>query len=216
MGSERSKVEVSGFEARYYDLLMGLITLGQYSRWIRKGVRLVPFGMINERPEVLELGCGTGIAACEFLRLGASRYVGLDISEEMLAKARRRCRNYPQASFVNHRIEQPWPISDTFDVIFMSFVMHGLEDWDKEKVLNNVREHLKEGGIFAVLDYSQMDLEKASLLARLILRKIECPLATEFVQMGFEEFVGKRGLKHLKTLPVRKGLFSLYLFQKGA
>ena len=35
---EDSKVEVTGFEAKYYDTLMNLITFGRYPKFIRKAI----------------------------------------------------------------------------------------------------------------------------------------------------------------------------------
>jgi 2-polyprenyl-3-methyl-5-hydroxy-6-metoxy-1,4-benzoquinol methylase len=48
---------------------------------------------------VLELGCGTGRNAAACLAAGAARYVGLDASDNMLARARQRCAGAARASF---------------------------------------------------------------------------------------------------------------------
>jgi len=212
LGSQRSKVEVKGFEAKHYDLLMGLLTLGQYNRWIRKAVRDTGAG---KGWNVAELGSGTGIAACEFSRLiGEGRYIGLDIGEEMMMKAEKRCRKRSNVEFIKQRIEQPFKLPFQADLFFMSFVMHGLENPDKEKVLENVRKNLQEGGLFGVLDYSQMKYSEAFWLARWIIWKLECPLAGEFAEMGFPGFVESRGFKLLKVNKYFRGMFSLYLFKK--
>ncbi|GAI46335.1 unnamed protein product, partial [marine sediment metagenome] len=36
----KSKVEVSGFTAKYYDILMDIITFGSYSSLMQKAIRL--------------------------------------------------------------------------------------------------------------------------------------------------------------------------------
>ena len=215
MSSPRSKVEVKGFEAKYYDLLLGLLTLGKYRRWIERAVMSIPSNCLREGARVLEFGCGTGIAACAFARIiGNGNYVGVDISEEMLKKARKRCRGKENVQFLKARIEQPLEIEREFDVVFMSFVMHGLEDWDKEKVLENSWKLLKENGIFAVFDYAQRKVEESPFFFRFFLTKLECPLAVEFVEMDFETFVERRRFRRLKTLNFARGLFSLYVFKK--
>jgi len=215
VSSPRSKVEVKGFEAKYYDILLGLLTLGKYRKWIEEAVMSIPSDYLREGARVLEFGCGTGIAACVFARIiGDGKYIGVDISEEMLKKARKRCRHRENVQFLKARIEQPLEIEGTFDVIFMSFVMHGLEDWDKEKVLENAWRLLKKDGVFAVFDYAQLEVEEAPLFFRFFLTKIECPLALEFVKMDFESFVEKRKFKRLTILNFVKGLFSLYVFKK--
>ncbi len=50
----------------------------------------------NQCAEVLEIGCGTGNLASKFMESGF-RYCGLDMSEEMLAIAK---KNYPKGEFV--------------------------------------------------------------------------------------------------------------------
>lgn len=212
MGSPRSKVEVKGFEAKHYDFLMGLLTLGQYNGWIRKAVRDTG---VAEGWNVAELGSGTGIAACEFSKLiGKGQYIGVDVGEEMLAKAVKRCRKRDNVEFYNQRIEQPLALPFRANLFFMSFVMHGLENYDKEKVLENVRNNLKDEGLFGVLDYSQMKYSHAPWLAKLIIWKLECPLAGEFAEMGFPEFVEARGFEVVKIKKYFMGMFSLYLFRR--
>ncbi len=211
MGSPRSKVEVKGFEARYYDLLMGILTLGQYNRWIRKAVR-----DSGAAPgwRVAELGSGTGVAACEFSRIigEGGKYMGLDIGKEMMEKARKRCSSRKNVDFLFQRIEEPFTLPFQADLFFVSFVMHGLEDYDKEKVLANVRENLRPGGYFAVLDYSQMKVESSWFLPKLIIGKLECPLAREFAEMDFPSFVERRGFRFSNLKKYFLSMFSLYLF----
>ncbi len=213
MGSERSKVEIKGFEARYYDLLMGVLTIGQYSRWVKKAVRETG---VEKGWMVAELGSGTGIAACEFSKIigPSGRYIGLDIGEEMMEKAQRRCRGKRNVEFLQQRMEQPFSLPFKADLFFVSFVMHGLEDEDKERVLENVRGNLKEGGIFAVLDYSQMNVAKSWFLPKIIIGKLECPLAKEFAEMNFPGFVEQRGFSLLEIKKKFLGIFSLYLFRR--
>lgn len=212
MDSPRSKVEIKGFEAKYYDLLMGLFTLGQYNRWIRKAVRATG---VADGWNVAELGSGTGIAACEFSRLiGKGQYIGLEIGKEMLEKATKRCRKRDNVKFIKQRIEQPFVLPFQADIFFMSFVMHGLENHDKEKVLENVRNNLKDEGLFGVLDYSQMRYSHASWFAKLIIWRLECPLAGEFAEMGFPRFVKTRGFEVVKIKKYFMGIFSFYLFRK--
>jgi demethylmenaquinone methyltransferase/2-methoxy-6-polyprenyl-1,4-benzoquinol methylase len=58
MGSDRTKVEVKGLEARHYDFFMNLLTLGLYPGFIKKAIA----GMELQPGEaVLDFGCGTGI-----------------------------------------------------------------------------------------------------------------------------------------------------------
>ncbi len=213
MSSQRSKVEVKGFEARHYDFLMGLLTVGSYSRWIRRAVRKAG---AEEGWKIAELGSGTGIAACEFVRLigEGGRYIGLDVGEEMMGKARKRCREKPNVQFIRNRIEEPFHLPFKADLFFLSFVIHGLEDCDKEKVIANVKKNLRDGGFLAVFDYSQMKLAESSWFRKLLIGKLECPLAAEFVEMNFPSFVGEQGFSTHRIEKEFHALFSLYIFKK--
>ena len=52
-----SKVEVTGLEARYYDLLMNIITGGTYPFFIRNAIREMH---IQQGDNILVFGAGTG------------------------------------------------------------------------------------------------------------------------------------------------------------
>jgi len=213
LSSQRSKVEVKGFEARHYDFLMGLLTVGSYSRWIKRSVRKAG----AERGwRIAELGSGTGIAACEFVRLigEEGKYTGFDVGEEMTERARKRCRGKPNVRFIRNRIEEPFHLPFKADLFFLSFVIHGLEDCDKEKVIANVKNNLRDEGILAVFDYSQMKLAESSWFRKLLIGKFECPLAGEFVEMNFPSFVEEQGFSTHRIEKEFHGLFSLYIFKK--
>jgi len=97
-----SKVEVTGFEARHYDLLMNLITAGSYPRFIRRVVR----GMnIKPDDDILILGSGTGRNACLMHRYLSDEgsILGLDIGDEMLAQAQQRCHSKQNVTFEKRR-----------------------------------------------------------------------------------------------------------------
>ncbi|MGE3248691.1 MAG: class I SAM-dependent methyltransferase [Hyphomonadaceae bacterium] len=96
---------------------------------------------------VLEFGCGTGSAALK-LAPSAARYVGSDISGEMIAIAREKAQ---AAGLANLSFEQavmnapPWP-AGSFDAILGFNIVHLVED--RPRVLENVRNLLKPGGVF--------------------------------------------------------------------
>lgn len=60
-----SKVEVSGFTARYYDILMDIITFGAYPSLIQKAIRLME---IKPDDRIIDLGAGTGRNACLMMK----------------------------------------------------------------------------------------------------------------------------------------------------
>ena len=101
--------------------------------------------LLDPRPgeKILDLGCGTGELTAELERRGA-KAVGIDQSEEMLAKAR---QSFPNLSF---RCEDALKLQEEncYDAIFSNAVLHWIEkDWHPV-LLHNLYRALKPGGRF--------------------------------------------------------------------
>ncbi|NOY79294.1 MAG: class I SAM-dependent methyltransferase [Calditrichaeota bacterium] len=197
MGSPRTKVEVKGLEARHYDFFMNVLTLGLYPRFIRNAIS----GMeLKPGESVLDFGCGTGRNDCLMrAHIGSSgRILGLDISDEMISQARDKCAPYPNVSFDFKRIEEPLPYENEFDVVFMSFVLHGFENDDKETIAKNAYRALKPGGRFVILDYNEFQVQQMFFPLRQAFVHGECPLALEFVEMDLKKFLKEFGFREFK------------------
>jgi len=188
----RSKVEVKGFEARHYDGLMNLITLGYYPHFIRTAISFMD---LPDNAHVLDIGCGTGRNA----RLIADhagrgcRVTGIDIGADMLAGFSMKQEKDPRLLAMKADIRNTFPFPDSsFDGAFMSFVLHGMEHDERLHVLKEIQRILKPGGKFYLLDYRPLDLKSSSLFTRLIFR-LECDLASEFLTYNWEEVLSKQG-----------------------
>ena len=80
------------------------------------------------RPDdvVLELGCGTGLNT-EWLARQAGRVVAVDVSAEMLARARRRLTDAP-VTLRTVDVTEPWPFDDgAFDAVVATLVLEHVE-----------------------------------------------------------------------------------------
>lgn len=187
-----SKVEITGAEAHHYDAMMNVATLGTYPAFIKRAMHDVD---LKPDDQVLILGSGTGRNACLMMRdLGpAGRILGLDIGDEMLSQAQRRCKQYPQVTFEKRRIEVPLPYQGEFDKVFISFVFHGLVQEDRLRVIGNVYQALRPGGQFIILDYAEFEPETSPRLIRWLFKKVECPLATDFVRRDWKETLSQYG-----------------------
>ncbi|NOY22524.1 MAG: class I SAM-dependent methyltransferase [Acidobacteria bacterium] len=188
----RSKVEVKGFEARHYDGLMNLITLGYYPRFIRSAVSFMD---LPKDAHVLDIGCGTGRNARLIANhLGEnSRVTGVDVGTEMLAGFSRKQGRDSRLSAMKADIRKRFPFPDnSFDGAFMAFVLHGLEHDDRLHVLTEIQRILKPGGKFYLLDYRPLDLKSSSLFTRFIFR-LECDLASEFLTYNWEGILSRQG-----------------------
>jgi len=187
-----SKVEVSGAEARHYDLLMNLVTAGSYPFFIRRAVRDMA---IQPEDSILDLGSGSGRNACLMARYLSERgrIVGLDIGAEMLAQARQRCRHLPNVTMEKQRIEEPLPYDEDFDKVFISFVLHGLIQEDRLRVIENVYRALRPGGQWLILDWNEFEPEQTFWPFGFAFQRLECPLATDFVRRDWQALLRKYG-----------------------
>jgi SAM-dependent methyltransferase len=107
---------------------------------------------------ILDLGCGPGNTANELAPVYL-RYVGMDISEEALAKARRRTEQNGRSdknSFERGDFLSYMP-SQKFDVILFREAMYHVPLGKVEKVLDRFSEYLTEGGVFIVRLYVLKD-----------------------------------------------------------
>jgi len=94
---------------------------------------------------VLDLGCGYGWHSKYAAEQGASSVLGLDLSEQMIAEARKR---NPSANVV-YKIcgieEYEYP-KDTYDFVISNLALHYIADLDS--VFKKVFQTLKAGGVF--------------------------------------------------------------------
>ncbi|MEA3351581.1 MAG: methyltransferase domain-containing protein [Chloroflexota bacterium] len=208
-----SKVEVSGAEARHYDFFMNTITVGTYPFFIRKAIREMG---IQPGDEILVLGCGTG----RNLQLmnkhldGEGRIVGLDIGPEMLEQAQRRFADLPHVTIKNQHIDEPLSYENEFDKVFISFVMHGFIQEDREKIIANAQRALRPGGEFIILDYNEFNLGSSPWPVRFVF-KMECPLATDFVGRDFQAILRKQGFDEFRVHPHYFGYVRLLAARLG-
>src|SRR5437879_12863114 len=72
--------------APVYDVMNRVMTMGLDLRWRKLAARAV----VQHGDRVLDAACGTGDLAVADRRAGAERVTGLDFSEKMLARARRK------------------------------------------------------------------------------------------------------------------------------
>jgi len=215
--SARSKVEIGQRGARYYDVFLNLLSLGRYSHFIKEVIQKMA---IKPGQSILDLGSGTGRNDYFMARkIGPQgKIVGLDISDEMLSQALKRCCKYANVNFKKLRIELPLAYNEEFDRVFISFALHGFEDDQKLGIIHNAHQALRCGGAFYILDYAEFDIGRMWFPLRWVFTRWECQLAVEFLKLdikgmlhsqGFTDFEEEFFLKrHLRLLKAVKPLVS--------
>ena len=149
-----------GSWARWYDLLMTLMTFGKEKKLRQDTITLA---RIQPGDSVLEIGCGTGsltLAAKE--RAGPSGEVaGIDIAPEMVAKAKKKAaRNSADILFREGSIAMI-PFSDNhFDVVMCSFMIFHMPEDVRRKGFPEIYRVLKTGGHLFILDGALSEKQK--------------------------------------------------------
>lgn len=137
--------------ARKYDRMNHGLSLGIDRLWRRRFVRRLS-RKLPEKAAVLDLACGTGDLTKALSNKGY-HVTGLDISSEMMAIAREKCRYLsPKPGFVLGSAEQiPFP-DGSFDAVTIAF---GLRNFDhRAQCLSEIRRVLRPGGRLAVLEFA--------------------------------------------------------------
>lgn len=94
--------------------------------------------------KVLDLGCGYGANCLKFALQGATKVVGVDISQNMIEVANAENKN-DKITFIEMSMSDLSTIHETFDLIISSLAFHYVEDFDA--LLHQIYEHLNDDGL---------------------------------------------------------------------
>jgi demethylmenaquinone methyltransferase/2-methoxy-6-polyprenyl-1,4-benzoquinol methylase len=132
--------------APVYDLMNRVMTVGLDQRWRRLTVEAV----VQPGNRVLDACCGTGDLAVAARAAGAAEVVGLDFSEPMLERARRK----EAAIEWVHGDLLELPFADgSFDAATVGFGVRNVADL--ERGLGELRRVLRPGGRVGVLEITR-------------------------------------------------------------
>jgi len=187
-----SKVEISGFEARHYDILLDLATLGRYSNVISRVIELMGL-----RPDdsVADFGAGTGRNACLMMKYisGDGEILGLDVSQDMISRFRKNCSHFPNVSIIEQRVDVPLDLGRYFTKVFISFVLHGFPHDSRIQTVRNAYSILEPGGEFFIFDYNEFSLSEMPLYIRIPFKMIECRYAFDFIKRDWKKILSDEG-----------------------
>jgi demethylmenaquinone methyltransferase / 2-methoxy-6-polyprenyl-1,4-benzoquinol methylase len=129
--------------APFYDAMNRVMTAGLDRRWRRVTVRET----VRAGDRVLDACCGTGDLAVAARAAGAGHVVGVDFSQPMLERARRKA---PELEWVRADV-LALPFGDgDFDVAVVGFGVRNVEDL--AGAITELRRVLRPGGRLGILE----------------------------------------------------------------
>ena len=133
-----------------YDPLVSLMGGNRARQELIKQANIYP----DQR--VLDIGCGTGTLVVLLKRMyPTAQIVGLDPDPKALRRAKKKVRRAGVAVQLDEGFADELPYDEgTFDRVLSSFMLHHLEDQDREKMLREVLRVLKPGGSFHLVDFA--------------------------------------------------------------
>jgi demethylmenaquinone methyltransferase/2-methoxy-6-polyprenyl-1,4-benzoquinol methylase len=131
--------------APVYDAMNRLMTAGLDRRWRRETVAAV----VRQGDRVLDLCCGTGDLAVA-AALAGGKVTGLDFSDPMLERARRKSSEVEWVS--GDALSPPFP-EGSFDAVTIGFGLRNLAN--VERGLAEMRRVLRPGGRVAILEITR-------------------------------------------------------------
>jgi demethylmenaquinone methyltransferase / 2-methoxy-6-polyprenyl-1,4-benzoquinol methylase len=151
MSVETGRLPAAGVRSMFdriapvYDLMNRVMTAGLDGRWRR----LTAQAVVSPGDRVLDACCGTGDLALAALAEGG-RVTGLDFSEPMLERARRKSAavDWVQGDL----LDLPFP-DESFDAATVGFGVRNVEDVDR--ALRELRRVLRPGARLGVLDLAR-------------------------------------------------------------
>ncbi len=194
----RSKVEVTGFWAKYYDVLLDIITLNKYRNFIKEVIR---FMQIKREDRILDLGCGTGRNTCLMRNYLSNRgsIIGVDISEIMIKQFKKKCSIFTNVYAVYSRADRTLPFKgNLFDKILISFMIHGFPHNVRESILDEARRVLKNRGRLFILDYNKFEFGTLPFYIKLPFKYMECIYAFDFIRRDWLKILSDKGFAYSK------------------
>lgn len=187
--------------ARWYDRI--------WHRYSERTARLlVERAPVSPEDRVLDVGCGTGAVERQLLRRHSRQYVtGVDVSEKMLAKARKKADG-PNVAYVQAAASEMPFDDDTFDVVLSASAFHYFPK--PRAAAAEFKRVLRASGRLYVLDWCRDS--RLMKLRDVILRRIDPAHVRCYTAAEVRDIFASEGFTACRTDTFRSGTYRMLLF----
>ena len=192
-----SKVELSPFIAMFYDEILDFFSFGIYDSFIHNVIKDCNF---KPNQSIVDFGVGTGKNTFIILKyIGKNaKITGIDISDYMEKKFRKRFKEFKNIRFIKSRIDIPLDIKEKFDAVFISFVIHGFPNEIRNIIIKNAYNLLKRGGRLLILDFAEFSIKKMPIYYKIPFITLECKYAFDFIERDWKKILSEFGFGKFK------------------
>lgn len=159
---------------------------------------------LTDQDSVLDIGCGAGRVGVH-LAPRVRKWIGADVSREMLGHARRALGTAPNVDFVHLTGDGlPASLDGTLDVVYCTTVFMHLEEWDRYRYVQGAFRALKPGGRLYVDNFSLLSPDGWALFeSTAALPPAERPphVSKASTPQELEIFVQKAGFEAIRVRP---------------
>jgi demethylmenaquinone methyltransferase/2-methoxy-6-polyprenyl-1,4-benzoquinol methylase len=209
---EHRRIDFFEKAAPYYDVILDLLTFGQYAHFLKKAVKM----LAPEKGErILDLCSGTGRVA-SWISHGVGKegeVVGMDIAKLMVEVATNRYKGLGNVVFLQRDVTKSWEYQYYFNGIFTSFAIHELPEAERLGVLEKSYLALKEKGRMVIADFNPRAPGRSNTISLTFFKLFERG-NLNFFSFDQKEILEKAGFKKIRSLTVLGGLFQITLAHK--
>ena len=182
---KRHAVELFAGLPREYDRMGAILSFGQDLRWRRALVDAVA-PALGER--VLDVACGTGLVSFALAGRAQCHVLGVDQSEQMLARARARLAALPELSsrvqFIRGEAERLEFADATFDALTFTYLLRYVDD--PLLTMRELARVVRPGGRIGMVEFGVPPVAPLRVLWRVYTR-VGLPLLGRLISPAWRE-----------------------------
>ena len=143
--------------------------------------------------KIIDIARGTGTQSIKFAKKGY-QVVGVDISPDMISRARLKGGEFSKLSFEIDNAESINYPDSHFDIATLSFALHDMPDPMRQKVIQEMKRVTKSGGKIIIADYQKRSNQIARKLIYSITKIWESRYYEDFLDKGLYYYLVRESI----------------------